>query len=71
MPRVKTARLPGGAALEWVEWPDDPRHVLVFENAHTRIYSARFDAGQDCETLFHRHAEVGARARRGWRWWWW
>ncbi|GBF94530.1 hypothetical protein Rsub_07064 [Raphidocelis subcapitata] len=57
MPRVKTARLPGGGTLDWVEWPDDPRHVLAFENAFVRIYSARFDAGQACETMFHRHAE--------------
>lgn len=54
MPRVQ---LRTGEQLHWVEWPDDPRHVLVFENQHTRIYRARFDAGEDCETLFHRHAE--------------
>jgi hypothetical protein len=61
---VRRAALPGGQSLEWVEWPDDPRHELVFENAHTRIYRAAFKAGEACETLFHRHKEVCGRAPR-------
>lgn len=44
--------------LEWVDdWRDEPRHVLVEENAWCRVYEARFDAGAPCETLFHRHRE--------------
>jgi hypothetical protein len=54
------ATLPDGRELRWVEWPDDPLHVLAFENAFARIYTARFEAGRACETLFHRHSEVRA-----------
>lgn len=44
--------------LSWVDdWRDEPRHSLVFENAFTRIYRARFEAGAACETAFHRHRE--------------
>jgi hypothetical protein len=62
MPRI---RLPTGDTLDWVdEWTDDERHELVLENAFTRIYRARFDAGRACETRFHRHKEVRCRRVR-------
>jgi hypothetical protein len=38
---INASRLTNGDMLEWVEWPDDPRHELVFENEHTRIYKAQ------------------------------
>lgn len=55
---LRTAKLDNGEELSWVEWTEDPRHELVFENAYTRIYRTHFDPQQACETLWHKHSEV-------------
>lgn len=87
MPRVLALRRapadgPGAAGIppkdeqqleevEWVEWPDEPRHELLFEVpeqgqtgtpppsplAAARAYAAVFPRGAERLTLFHRHRE--------------
>lgn len=46
-----------GEQINFVDWVDEPRHHLLFENEYTRIYFASFAPGEACSTLYHRHSE--------------
>lgn len=38
-------KLGDGEELEFVDWPDEPRHQLLLENQWTRIYVANISPG--------------------------